>query len=298
MNDALPASAATSARMVLASVALSPFLFKLDPSLSRAAILCGSFTALGYISQSLALIDTAPSTVSFLGAATVIVCPVLEWLICKKPMGLRDAPQTWAAAALCMLGVGVLEFYQPGLEEGVQVGWGDALALLQAVGFGTSFFLTRQMVQDRPDQTLPVTAVQVSVTSLFCAAWCLGDGWMGLPESSSYTLPGLFLEGWGTSSLSGPAMAVLWTGLVTTALTRMVETTALGKVSSAEASVLLAKEPLWAAAFAAWLLHSDFGMNDYVGGSLIVLACLANSLQPSHFSKLLGDDSVVQIKNQ
>ena len=32
MNDALPASAATSTRMVLASVALSPFLFRLKPS--------------------------------------------------------------------------------------------------------------------------------------------------------------------------------------------------------------------------------------------------------------------------
>jgi len=35
MNDAMPASAATSTRMVLASLALSPFLFQLKPELPR-----------------------------------------------------------------------------------------------------------------------------------------------------------------------------------------------------------------------------------------------------------------------
>lgn len=78
MNDALPPSAATCARMVLAALALSPFLPKLSPKLSGSALLCGCFTALGYTTQSLALVDISPATVAFLGAATVIVCPTLE----------------------------------------------------------------------------------------------------------------------------------------------------------------------------------------------------------------------------
>lgn len=67
MNDSLPPSAATSARMLLASLALSPFLFKLEGSLAPTALLCGCFTATGYISQSLSLVDTSPATVAFLG---------------------------------------------------------------------------------------------------------------------------------------------------------------------------------------------------------------------------------------
>jgi hypothetical protein len=78
MNDALPPSAATSARMVLAALALSPFLPKLSPKLAGSALLCGCFTALGYTTQSLALVDVSPATVAFLGAATVVVCPTLE----------------------------------------------------------------------------------------------------------------------------------------------------------------------------------------------------------------------------
>ena len=67
MNDSLPPSAATSARMLMASLALSPFLFKLEGKLAPKALLCGCFTALGYITQSLSLVDTSPAKVAFLG---------------------------------------------------------------------------------------------------------------------------------------------------------------------------------------------------------------------------------------
>ena len=64
MNDALPAAASTSARFVLAGVALFPFLLRLAPSLRRDALICGCFTALGYVTQSLALVDTPAATVA------------------------------------------------------------------------------------------------------------------------------------------------------------------------------------------------------------------------------------------
>ena len=292
MNDALPPSAATSARMVLASAALGPFLFKLDKSLGWSSLLCGCFTALGYVTQSLALVDTSPAKVAFLGAATVIVCPTLEGLINKKPMGIKDAPQTWLAAILCLAGVGILELYDPATggfaDVTQQVGFGDVLSILQAVGFGTSFFLTERMMRKQPDQALPITAVQVSTTALICMVWCLADGWMfdGGAAASSYGLPGLLLD----PTVRIAAGAVAWTGLITTAMNRFVETTSLGKVPSAEASVILATEPLWAALFAAFILSESFGANDYVGGFLIVLACLANTLKPTDFFKEEQDD--------
>ena len=64
--------------MLLASLALSPWLFQLAPSLRGRAVLCGSFTALGYISQSISLNDTPAATVAFLGALTVVICPALS----------------------------------------------------------------------------------------------------------------------------------------------------------------------------------------------------------------------------
>lgn len=292
MNDALPASAATSTRMMLASVALSPFLFQLKPSLRQTAALCGTFTAMGYISQSIALVDTPAATVSFLGALVVIVCPALAVAVDKKKMGFADAPQTWIAAITCLIGVGILEL---GGEGGLgDVGWGDLWSVLQAVGFGTSFFITERMMAKEPSQALPITAMQCAMSAAFAGIWACLDGvgamdgffafgsphgaWL-LDEStkSTFTLPGLFF----TDGFRNVALAAAFTGFITTAGNRVGETVALGKLSSSEASVLLATEPLWAAVFASFLINEQLSLWDGVGGALIVAACVATAIDPA-----------------
>jgi len=291
MNDALPASAATSNRVLLASIALSPFLFQLKPSLRGTAAVCGTFTALGYISQSIALVDTPAATVSFLGALVVIVCPALAVVVDKKKMGFADAPQTWIAAITCLVGVGVLEL---GGDGGLgDVGWGDFWSLLQAVGFGTSFFLTERMMAKEPSQALPITAMQCAMSAGFAGIWAGldGTGFMdgalafGSPHgawlfdetvASSFTLPGLFFD----DTFRNVALAAAFTGFITTAGNRVGETIALGKLSSSEASVLLATEPLWAAVFASFLINEQLSLWDGAGGALIVLACVATAIDP------------------
>lgn len=223
------------------------------------------------------------------GAATVIVCPALEVIVNKKDMSIKNQPQTWLAATLCLVGVGILELYDPTGATAMadifsQIGRGDGLAILQAVGFGTSFFLTERMMTKVPGQALPITAVQVSVSAFLCMIWSFMDGWIGTPGAESYGVPAMFFE----PTLQTAALAVAWTGLMTTALNRFIETTALGKMKSAEASVILATEPLWASLFAALWLKEDFGANDYIGGALIVGACLATALKKDDF-KGFGD---------
>ena len=102
------------------------------------------------------------------------------------------------------------------------VGWGDAWAVLQAVGFGTSFFITEKMMAKDPSQALPITAAQCAVVAAITACWAAVDGlaldgWM-LDEGrrAVSTLPGLLLG----PSMRTVAAAALWTGLVTTAANR------------------------------------------------------------------------------
>ncbi|KAL7536793.1 hypothetical protein ACHAXR_010031 [Thalassiosira sp. AJA248-18] len=292
MEQSLPASAATSSRMVLASIVLSPFLLQLKPSLRTQVLIGGAFVSMGYISQSVALLDTSPALVSFLGSATVIVCPILQWAVDKKPMGIKDAPQTWMAAALCLCGVAALELFDSSagasLTETVsQLGTGDVLSLLQAVGFGTGVYMSEKMMHKEPDQALQVTAGLVTTTAFFSMIWCFADGWMSNPGWESMALPGLFLD----PTLRSVALAVLWTGIISTSMNFCVEITALGRVPSSEASVILATEPLWASLFAALIFHEQFGTNDYIGGALMISACLVNTLKPADingfFSKSL-----------
>jgi drug/metabolite transporter (DMT)-like permease len=293
MNDNLPASAATSGRMVLAALVLSPFLLQLKPNLRSSVFLGGSFVSLGYVSQSIALIDTSPATVSFLGSCTVLVCPLLQWIVNKKPMGIKDAPQTWLAAFLCLSGVATLELFDPSssasfslTESMSRLGVGDALSLVQAVGFGVGIFMSEKMMKEEPDAALPITAGMVATTAFFSMIWCFADGWMREPGWENFGLPGLFLD----PNMRTVAMAVAWTGIISTSTNFCVEITALGRVPSSEASVILATEPLWASLFAALWLSTDFGANDYIGGFLMISACLVNTLQPSFFHGIIGDD--------
>lgn len=286
MDAALPASAATSARFVLAGLALSPFLTSLKKDLIGTSLLAGCFTAMGYVSQSVALVDTSPATVSFLGAVIVIWCPFLEYLVDKKPMGWNDRPQTWIAGALCLLGVGILELGggSGGDALSLSIGMGDILALLQAIGFGTGLFLSERMMKKHNDQALPITSVLVATTAFWAMVWSFCDGWMGSADGwEMMTLPNLFFE----PSMHDVALAVLWTGLLSTSLNFFLEVVAVGKVPAAEASVILATEPLWAAAFGSILLGGTFGWNDYTGGFLIVAACLVNGVQANVLQEFL-----------
>mmetsp|Transcript_10704 Transcript_10704/g.15996 ORF Transcript_10704/g.15996 Transcript_10704/m.15996 type:complete len:470 (-) Transcript_10704:258-1667(-) len=301
MNEALPASATTAGRMLLATVALFPFLLQLKPELRKTAVLGGSFCALGYLSQSIALVDTPAATVAFLGALVVIITPTTSALIDKVPMGWKDAPQTWLAAILCLAGVGALELGGSGLGD---VGWGDFWSAMQAVGFGVGFFFTERMMAKEPDQALSITACQVGMTAFWGSIWAVLDGtgvlgnfagdhgaWL-LDETtrSQYSLQGLLYSGFfgGDESLRLVAIAAVWTGLITTAANRVGETTGLGKMKSSEAAVLLATEPLFAALFASFLVGETLGLEDMLGGALIVTACVTTSLKPQDVLNFFG----------
>eukprot|EP00591_Stephanopyxis_turris_P006035 CAMPEP_0195519762 /NCGR_PEP_ID=MMETSP0794_2-20130614/15425_1 /TAXON_ID=515487 /ORGANISM="Stephanopyxis turris, Strain CCMP 815" /LENGTH=490 /DNA_ID=CAMNT_0040648969 /DNA_START=243 /DNA_END=1715 /DNA_ORIENTATION=+ len=307
MNDALPASATTSARMLLAFAALSPFMFKLKPALRKNAIIGGSFCAMAYLSQSIALIDTPSATVAFLGALTVIITPTTTAVLDKVPMGPRAAPQVWLAAILCLVGVGTLELGGGGgLGE---LGWGDFWAALQGVGFGIAFYFTEGMMSREPEQALPITSVQVGMTAFYAAVWASLDGlgflgdvggsqgaWlMDAATREHYALPGLFTSAFTGDEVSKTvALAAAWTALITTSGNRVCETIGLGKVSSSEAAVLLATEPLWAAVFASVLVKESMGLQDIAGGALIVAACLSSALKPETLLNFVGVEKKVE----
>merc|ERR1711972_633461 len=65
---------------------------------------------------------------------------------------------------------------------------------------------------------------------------------------------------------------ILWTGLITTALSLLVESVAFRYVDASSASVIFTTEPLWAAIFAVWLISEPFSLADGIGGLLVVSA--------------------------
>ena len=360
-DGALPASEVSCLRFAIGALALLPWGLQLDPKMLKPAAACGLGVSLGYVAQSLALVDTAPSTVAFLGALTVIVCPMLEAVFDKREVGLGNAPQTWLAAFLSVAGVAVLEGVGP-----VAPGMGDVFGVLQAVGFGFGFWRVEKMVREegaaggggcycgccsaatpgaaafaaapvvrilcppaataatitntnsrrlsqvreRPDQMVPITFVMCAVSALVAGGWAVADGTLGHVPADLGLVPqtlasagGLspepllpFLPAWSSPAAFAAAAAddttrmlgagILWTGLVTTALTQLCETISLKFIGSAEASVLVATESVWAAVFGFLLLGETVGVKDGIGGALIVAGCVASSLSRD---QILGD---------
>ena len=74
----------------------------------------------------------------------VIITPMVSLVVDKAKLGWKDAPQTWLAAALCLMGVASLEL---GGDGGLgDIGMGDFWSVMQAVGFGVGFFFTEVSV--------------------------------------------------------------------------------------------------------------------------------------------------------
>ena len=258
MCETIDPSVASCLRFSLATIALSPFLIQTPRALVWPAIECGLFTSFGYVGQAIALQTSSAASVGFICSLAVVVCPLLDLLD-----GKQIPWQSWAAAVLALVGVGVLEMG----DAGIALSPGDLWAFTQPIGFGVTFWKTGKMMSAFPTQTLSITAIQVAVAAATSLVW------LGVTGA---TVDGaLFIDLLGTPAALA---AVVWTGIVGSALTTTGLTVALGRVSSTEASVLLTTEPLWAALLAFWLLDESVGSNVLSGGALILAACLANAL--------------------
>ena len=270
MGEQMSTSTAAALRFTLAAVALSPLLGQLRKDVIPAGLEIGFWVTLGYIVQAVGLETVEASKMGFLCALIVVVCPVIE-----KLAGGNITKGQWSSVALAVVGAGFLELGGP-----VQPAIGDVFGLLQPVGFGIALWKCEVVQKEYPDQGGALTAIQLVVTMLASWAWVVYDA-HGLPPVETFT------SAFSTLEMSG---AVLWTGLITTALTVFLQTVSVSKLSSQEATVLISTEPVWAALFASYLLGENIGPNAFIGGGLIVGACIFSIFA----DKLFGEEAEEQ----
>ena len=65
---------------------------------------------------------------------------------------------------------------------------------------------------------------------------------------------------------------------MTTVVAIYLEGVALQVASATEAALVFASEPVWATLFGSWLLHENVNMNSYVGGAIILTACITSAV--------------------
>jgi len=245
----------------------------IDKETAWGAAKCGSWVAFGYLGQTLGLLSTTASKSCVICSMhCVFVAIVAEYMRNQKALdaGVVDTSfdtKRLLPAAVAVAGVAIIELQGAAGAPTV----GDALSFAQPIGFGLGYLLLEDLMRQRPQAALPVSAIKLCVVAtasflFFELSPFILHGESVFPPRIPDFAPILN----SPSALGG----VLYTGLITTALALWVESIAFKRVPATDASIILTTEPLFAAAAGAVTLGETFVTSDYVGASLIIGACI------------------------
>ncbi len=239
--EAIPPSLLVFLRFLLASLFFLPWAFRLPKGILGPGLELAFWLVLGYASQAIGLLYTSASRSAFITALNVVLVPLFLGLVGRRVRGI------YLAAFLALLGVGLLSYdpRQPPLNVG------DLWTLLTALTY--ALYILRLEVHARVYPSLPLTAVQVFGTAFLALLWVLGEG-----------------VDWG--GVGVPWGAVVYLGVVATALTTWLQTWGQRYVPAPQAAILYTLEPVWASLFAFLLLGERMGLQGLLGAGLILWA--------------------------
>ncbi|GAA1852962.1 DMT family transporter [Microlunatus capsulatus] len=238
----------------LALVLLAGRRLRMSRSTLRSGVLLGLLYGVAQILQTAGLAHTSASVSGFITGLYVVATPLLAALLLRT----RVSGTTWAAASLATVGLGVLSL------NGFALGAGELLTLASALVYAGHIIAMGRL--STPGEALPLSLVQMVVITVVCtvAAVWPGAGGAGLQ------LP----------ATSGDWLAVLYLAVVAGALTMVLQTWAQARVEAARAAVVMAMEPVWAAAFAVALGGERLTLRMVAGGIAILAAMYLVELAP------------------
>ena len=246
----IPVADLLAIRFAIASVALA-IIAAPRLRLSRTVLMYGSLLGLLYgsaqILQTTGLAHTAASVSGFVTGLYVVVTPLLTALLLRR----RIPRLTWLAAILATVGLGVLALH------GFALGYGELLTLVAAVIYAGHIVALGRF--STPETTLSLSLVQLIVITLVSAiaAW-----WPTTGSGAGIQLP----------NSAGDWLIVLYLALIASAMTMVLQTWAQAHIEPSRAAVIMAMEPVWAAAFAVALGGETITLRMIIGGLAILSA--------------------------
>ncbi len=205
-----------------------------------------------YATQTFGIRYAPASTAAFLTSLYLVFVPLFLMLTPGNRIR-RATVHEWGGALTAVCGVLVInEVVAPAL----------ALRHMLLIGAAGFFALQVLVVGARGHRGAPVlfTAIQMTVVALV---------------STCFAIPDLLSEG---APLLQPRimLALLFTGLIASTLAYLLQTWAQGFVSSTQAAVILALEPVFATG-TAWLVLGETLSPRFVLGSALILVAVALS---------------------
>mmetsp|Transcript_58417 Transcript_58417/g.142876 ORF Transcript_58417/g.142876 Transcript_58417/m.142876 type:complete len:501 (+) Transcript_58417:280-1782(+) len=225
----------------------------------------GLWYSIGYLAQAEGLQTVSAGKSAFFNALAVIVVPILDALVKGKILKHKEI----ASVLLACFGVGLLEVG----PEGFSISPGDILAFMQMIFFGIGYWRLEAVSHAHPHQAARVTVGQLSAVAAGATVYFVTEYGLGHVDVTFDHIAEYF----GDPFIMG---ALLWTGLISTALALYLETVALKVVSATELTLLMTTTSLWGASFAYVTIGEVLSTTGMIGGLLILAGCGLSATTP------------------
>jgi len=206
----------------------------------RDGLVAGVLLFAGFALQTAGLAETSASNSGLITGLYVVFTPLLAAVVARHGVGLGTIAGTATAfGGLALLTVG----------DGVTFAVGDLLTVGCAIAFAGHIVVLARVAFRHP--VIPFTAIQLLVTALLSLA---GSALIeGFPLPTGEVMPALIMTGLVVSG--GAFLLQVWSQTV---------------IGPTRTAIILALEPAFAAAFAAWILSERLDTRGWIGAALIL----------------------------
>ena len=243
-----------SYRFLIASIIMGVFAWRNLKTIRKDEIIYGSILGIalfsGFTLQIIGLKYTTPSNNAFLTATNVVMVPFIAYFIGRKNLNKADIIGSFTA----LIGVGILS-----LQSNFSISAGDLFTLFCALGFAFQIYLTGIFGKKIRPSIL-------NFLQMF-TAFCL-------------SIVGLLFSGRINLSLSKQGFsAIIYLGVVSTALCYFLQTAAQKHVDETKSAIILSMEAVFGTLFSIILLGEKPNLKMVIGGIMILSAVLISELQ-------------------
>jgi len=205
----------------------------------------------GFVFQTLGLRSTSPSHSAFITSLSVLLVPLLGFLI----FHYRPRLQTIAGVALATLGLFLLLVNLADLK----MRSGDAVTLICAILFAFHILFLGRFISITDYRQLQL--LQMAFSAVFC----------------TILIP--FLEAPFVIWNADLALYLFITGVLATAFAFYVQARSQRLTSPNRAALIFSLEPFFAVFFAYWLLGQGLTVKEWLGGVMVLAGILVSELR-------------------
>ena len=222
--------------------------------LVRAGLIAGLLMFGGYATQTVGLQYTSPSSSAFITGLYVVITPVIESVILKRP------PRTPVVAGIVIATVGL--YLLTGAD--VSLGKGELFTLACAVLFAFHIVYLGAYANVLP--TLPFTAMQIATVAVL-------------------SLPPTAVQGVGTLTVAAVA-AVIFTGIMCSVVALPLQLWGQRRINASRAALVLLAEPVFAG-IAGYVDGERLGALRVTGAAVILVGIAVSELWPRQEARTL-----------